>query len=203
MKHTGITAIIAGCVGSLFTAIPAAPAALMVSVDMDTATPGIQSSISVLPGAALSVDLWATVDAAGLSSFSISSVFDTTELSLNPPGGLAPFVAPMENNALGQVYSFNAGTFGAGPVSTSFVFGSISFTAPTPVTNGANDVSVGYFNAPGLVDDAFDNAGISLAPGTVFVGGKVDVIPEPSNALIGLSCLLCLGFLRSRTRRVV
>ena len=214
MKHTGISKIVAGCV-SLFTAITAAPAALLVSVDMDTGTPGIQSSISVLPGAAFSVDLWVTVDAAGLSSFSISSTFDTTELSLNPPGGpaasqpalpggLAPFTPPSENNGLGQVYSFNGGTFGTGPVSTSFIFGSISFTAPTPVTNGVDDVSVGYFNLPGAIDDAFNNASVSVAPGTVFTGGKVNIVPEPcSAALLILGACVSGALTRRRMRGAV
>ncbi len=209
MKHSIITKFAFGVV-SLFTAILPASAGLMVSVDMDTVTPGIQSSISVLPGAAFSVDLWATIDAAGISSFSISTTFDTTELSLSPPagpaasqpalpGGLAPFIAPVESNALGQVYSFNGGTLGLGPVSTSFIFGSIAFTAPTPVTNGIDDVNVGYFNLPGVIDDAFNNAGASLSGMTVFTGGLVNVVvPEPSGAAFLAVFLACASVSRRK-----
>lgn len=212
MKHLMITKIAVGVV-SVFTAIMPASAGLMVSVDMDTVTPGIQSSIGVLPGAAFSVDLWATIDADGISSFSISTTFDTTELSLNPPAGpaasqpalpgtLLPIVAPVESNALGQVYSFNGGTLGLGPVSTSFIFGRIAFTAPTPVTNGINDVNVGYFNLPGAIDDAFNNAGASLSGMTVFAGGLVNVVPEPSGAAFLVIFLACASVSRRKRRRM-
>jgi hypothetical protein len=184
---------------------------LAIQVDMDTSTPGIQSFISVAPGTAFSVDLWATVPATGLSSFSISTTFDTTELQLNPPAGpaasqpalpsgLAPFLAPVENNALGQVYSFNGGTLGLGPVSTSFIFGSIAFTAPTPVTNAINDVNVGYFNLPGVIDDSSNNAGASYSATTVFTGGRVDIVPEPTGiALLAGGMAMVMAARRRRT----
>lgn len=209
MKIKSIIKIVVGFV-SLFTATMVASAAVVVSVDMDTSTPGIiDSSISVAPGASLSVNLWLTVDASGLSSFSISALFDTGELSLNPPagpaasqpalpGGLINFPPiPAENNALGRVYSFQGGTFGTGPVSTSFIFGSIAFTAPTPLTDGLNDVSVGFFN--GGFDDIFNNAGVSVAPTTVFVGGKVNAVPEPASGALLVAGISTLS-LRRRHR---
>jgi hypothetical protein len=194
----------------IFTSVATAPAALVAFVDMDTVTPGIQSSISVAPGAMFSVDLWLTVDAGGLSSFSISAIFDTSELSLMPPGGgattqplmpggLLPLAAPMEVNPLGHVFSINGATFGAGPASVSFPFATISFVAPTPITDVLADLSLGYFNLPGAIDDAFDSGGTSIAATTTFSGGTVNVVPEPTSA----ACLLALaaGAFVSRRRR--
>lgn len=158
-------------------------ASVTVSVDMDPGTPGIQNSLQALPGQNLTVDLVIAVDAAGVSSYSISLNSDTVELSLNGapaaannsvlPGGLTSLAAPSESRALGQVHSFNGATLGIGPVSTSFVIGSIAFTAPMPATDSSLDLTPGFFQP--LIDGMFDNAGLPVTP--VFSGGTLDLSP--------------------------
>ena len=86
-------------------------------------------------------------------------------------------------------------------MSTSFILGSIAFSAPAPATDAVNDVNIGYFNLPGAIDDAFNNAGASISGTTVFSGGKVNVIPEPASiGLLGIGAVL---FASRRRQRVV
>ncbi len=209
MKQTMKTKVIA-CLVSLLTSITVAPAAVLVAVDMDTVTPGIQSTIIVAPGAIFSVNLLVTSDLAGVSSYGISALFDNTELTLNGvpdsaaateflPAGFAFNINAGVNSAsqaLGQVYTFDAATFGAGPVATMFAIGSISFVASAPVTNASLDVTPGLFNVG--FDGIFDNAGGDLGPGAVFVGGTVNVVPEPASAAL---LLAGAGVVALRNRR--
>lgn len=157
-------------------------AAVTISVDMDPATPGIQSTRTAAVGETLTIELVMTVDAAGVSSYGVSANFDNAELTLSgapattellPAGFTYNLNAGVnsESQALGQVRTFEAATLGTGPVSTSFVIGRISFTASAPVTDGTADVTLGFFNVG--VDGCFDNAGNAVAP--VFVSGKADL----------------------------
>ena len=211
MKQTMRTKVIASFV-SLLTAITVAPAAVLVSVDMDTVTPGIQSSITVAPAAIFSVNLVVTADAAGVSSYGISALFDNAELTLNgiPDSAAATELLPAgfafnlsvgvlsASQALGQVYTFDAATFAAGPVGTSFIIGSISFVATAPVTDAPLDVTPGLFNTG--FDGIFDNASGDLGPGAIFVGGRVNVVPEPGSAALLLAGAGAVA-LRGRRRR--
>ena len=181
-------------------------AAVVISVDMDPGTVGIQPVRVASAGDLFTADLIMTVGAEGVSSYSVSANFDIVELSLDGspaasypalPGGLSPGTAPVEDNALGKAWSFNAFTAGVGPSLTSFVFGSIKFKVVTPVTDLSEDVTPGFFNLPGALDSMFDNGGNPIAP--TFVGGTVNVVPEPAGMallLVGSGALL----LRRRNR---
>lgn len=160
-------------------------AAVVISVDMDTSLVGIQSVRLASAGDTFTAALVMTVGAEGVSSYSVSANFDTVELTLDGspaasypalPGGLSAGTAPVEDNALGKAWSFNAFTAGTGPSLTSFTFGLIKFKVVTPITDLSEDVTPGFFNLPGALDSMFDNAGLPIAP--TFVGGSVNV-PEP------------------------
>jgi hypothetical protein len=185
MKFIQTSKVIAGC-ATLFGCLSAASAAVTVSVDMDPATAGIQSSVPAVAGQPITVDIVMTVGAEGVSSCGISVNFDNAELSLNgapasaerlPAGFTTNLNAGVnsESQATGQVRTFEAVTLGNGPVNTSFVLGSISFTVPAPVTDGTADVTPGIFNAG--VDGCFDNAGVAVTP--AFVSGRVNLfVPQ-------------------------
>ncbi len=164
-------------------------AAIVVSVDMDTVTPGVQATRSAAINAIFTIGLVMTADAAGVSSYSVSVNFDNAELTLNgapastellPAGFTFNFNAGVssESQALGQVRSFEAATFGLGPVSSSFTIGTISFKATAPLTDAFLDVTPGLFNIG--IDGVFDNAGFDLSLGATFIGGAVMVVPEPT-----------------------
>lgn len=202
--------ILPKCAALLLACIGTGKAAVTVAVDMDPGTAGIQSSISVGVGAPVTVDLWMTADVAGVSSYSVSVAFDNSELTLlGAPASteLLPalftfnFTAGVasESQALGRVNSFEAATFGAGPVSSTFRIGSISFTATAPVTNGVLDVTPGLLNAG--IDGIFDNASGDLGPGAIFVGGLVNFVPEPSSrSILALSAAGLWAVRRRRPR---
>lgn len=182
----------------------AAPAFAQVtlSVDMDTITPGIQSTRSTLPP--FTAGLVMTVGPGGVSSYGISALFDNTELSLvgapastelQPlPGGFNFTVGvSSESQALGRVYTFEAATFGLGPVNTSFTIGTINFTGTALVNDGLPDITLGLYNFG--IDGLFDNAGNAVVP--VFADGFV--VPEPSTGTL-LVCGMATTWLVRRRR---
>jgi hypothetical protein len=75
---------------------------------------------------------------------------------------------------LGWVHSFNGATLGSGPVSTSFVIGSIDLKVSAPVGDGLTDVTPGLFNFG--IDGVFNNAGGAVTP--TFQSGLI-AVPEP------------------------
>ncbi len=177
-----------------FALVESALSVNMISVDMDPATPGIQSLRLASPGDTFTVDLVLTVDAAGVSCYAVSVRFDTGELSLNgspasvnlpPPlwGTLGPLI---ENNAAGEVSTFSGATPNPGPFSTSFTIGTINFTVVTPLDDALEDVSLGFFNP--TVDIFVDNSNISSVP--VFNGGFIAPLAVPDSgstlALLGI-----------------
>ena len=211
MKHRKTPKIVAGLT-ALFGGIATLPAAVLVSVDMDPLTVGIQDTLTVALNQIFSIDLVVTADADGLSSYGISALFDNAELTLNgvPDAAAATELLPSgftfnfgpgvssASQALGQVYTFEAATFGSGPVSSSFVIGSISFKATAPLTDGLLDVTPGLFNVG--VDGIFDNASGDKGPTATFAGGKVNVVPEPASAaLLAGGMAMMLGLRRRRS----
>lgn len=201
IRTSGFAAALAG----LLAWAASASAAVVISVDMDTSLAGIQPVRLASAGDTFTANLLMTVDAAGVSSYSISANFDTAELTLDGapaasypalPGGLSPGTAPVEDSALGKAWSFNAFTAGVGPSLATFVFGSIKFKVVTPTTDLLDDVTPGFFNLPGALDSFFDNAGNPVTP--TFVGGAVNAVPEPGTLLSIVGGTVALLFIRRR-----
>ena len=200
IKTRGLLLALAALLGG----VAGAGAAVVISVDMDPGTIGIQPVRLASAGDTFMVDLVMTVGLEGVSSYSVSANFDTVELTLDGspaasypalPGGLTPVAPPpLEDNALGRVWSFNAVTFGTGPSLTTFVFGSIKYKVVTPITDLSEDVTPGFFNLPGSIDSMFDNSGASVTP--TFVGGSVNGVPEPGSAALLLAGLGALSLVR-------
>jgi len=187
--------------------VTSANAGIVVSADMDPTTTGIQPLIYATAGQVIPVDIVVDVGQEGLSSYGVSIQFDTTELSLfgdspateSLPDGfgfvhLTPGVAELAEDiggGLGQVLTFEAATFGAGPTEGRFVVGTVNFLVDAPVDDGLFDVTPGLFNTG--IDGVFDNGGMSGEP--VFVPGSV--VPEPS-CLALLAAGVFPGLLRRR-----
>ena len=196
LKFTAGLLVGCGCVGP-------ALAQVTIDVDMDTITPGIQTTRSTL--GPFTAALVMTVGPGGVSSYGLSLLFDNTELSLvgvTPatellPAGFAFNITPgvaSFSQALGQVYTFEAATFGLGPASTSFTFGLINYTVTSIVNDGIADISPGLFNIG--IDGLFDNAGLPVVP-TLNPGF---VVPEPNAAALFL-CGTAAFWLLQRSRR--
>ena len=209
MKHRKIPKIVLGLT-ALFGGLATLPAAVMIEVDMDDITPGIQSTRSSL--APFTATLWMTADPAGVSSYSVSVLFDNTELMLDgspaateflPVGFTFNFTAGVAsesngitpNSPAGSVNSFEAATFGPGPVSSLFPIGTIKFKVLSIVNDGSPDVSIGLFNAG--ADGISDSVGGDLAPTAIYVAGRV--VPEPSSIALLLAGMGTLS-LRRRDR---
>jgi hypothetical protein len=182
-KATAALAVVFGCVTSGF-------ASASYSVDMDLSTPGIQNTRVASPGDVFTVGIVLSVDAAGVSSYGVSALFDTTVLMLNGvtpaannpslPGGLHSLAAPTWNNGLGWVHSFNGATLGLGPVSTNFLVGTINFNVLAAFESGSPTITLGFFNA--ALDGMFDNSGNPVTP--VFQSGTVVVSPPRLSVLL-------------------
>ena len=192
MNNLRISKLIAG-LAILGAGAGGLPAAVTVEVDMDTVTAGIQATRTAALNEVFTIALVMTADAAGVSSYGVSVNFDNVELTLNgAPASTETLPAGFtfngnagvnsESQALGQVRTFEAGTLGLGPVSSSFTIGTISFRATAPLTDVLLDVTPGLFNTG--FDGIFDNSGNDVGAGAIFVGGKVNLIPEPGTAVL-------------------
>ncbi len=194
----------------MFGGLATLPAAVMVEVDMDDITPGIQSTRS--SSSPFTATLWMTADASGVSSYAVSVLFDNTELMLDGGSAATEFLpagfafnfsigVASESNGItpnspaGSVNSFEAATFGPGPVSSLFPIGTIKFKVLSVVDDGSPDVSIGLFN--GGVDGISDSVGGDLAPTAIYVAGRV--VPEPGSVALLLAGAGALS-LRRRNR---
>jgi len=190
---------------------PWAVAQLVISVDMDTIAPGVQSVRTASPGDSFTVglvfDLSGTPD--GLSSYGVSVQFNNIELNLDgSPAATEALPAGFDGNitagvsgeansiggGLGQVSTFESIAFGLGPTTGTFSAGTIAYKVLSPISAAGIDITPGLFNAG--VDGLFDNGSLAIASIT-FNGGMV--VPEPSIYAIATGGLL-LGWAMLRRR---
>ncbi len=151
--------------------VAAAPGAITISVDMDPATPGIQSIRAASTGDTFTAGIVMSVDSAGVSSYGISVLFDSTELMLNgSPAATELLPTNLTYNlstgvaleSSSNVYTFEAVTLGTGPMNTNFLIGTIAFRIKTPTNDNLPDMTLGLYNTG--VDGVYDNAGNAVAP---------------------------------------
>ena len=186
----------------------------IVSVDMDTSTVGIQSTRTAVSGEVFPVHIYLTADAAGIQAYGVSVRSDNAELTITgapvepvPTGfagplGLGTLTTFNVVAGLDQVASFDSVTFPpgvSGPVSTSFVISTITYTVGIVANDGVADVIPGFF-AP-VVDGLLDNAAVDISGPTVINPGYV--VPEPGEtaAVLGGVALLAGIAIRRRKHR--
>lgn len=189
--------------------------AIVLRVDMDPATPGIQDNIVATPGTTLTTGLFMELTApTSLAVYNFSVQFDTNELTFQSRSetpevltGLSELDATNPNNiSTGRLFRFDGGTFSAaggptgpfGPVKV----GEINFLASTPLGT-ATDIDV----IPGLFepsfDSFFDNPGAEVTSQVTFFGGSVSlaVIPEPTSmGLVFIGCAVASFAARRRIK---
>ncbi len=183
------------------------------------------SAFSATNGSSFSVDIVANMESAAdtLSAYSISVQFDSIELDMISAAEFLPvgfqfnlndgvfnnsdpdpanhfgFFSENIGGGIGQVSSFEAGTFGNGPSApTSFRVGSIEFRA-VAVNGGTADIdlSLGFFLTG--IDIAIASDGITPITPSFRSAGVINAVPEPSGlALAGLVCGLTVGGRRRR-----
>jgi hypothetical protein len=184
--------------------------AIVLSVDMDLVTPGIQSNIEASPGATVTAGLMIELTApTSLAVYNFSVEFDRNELTFQSRSetpdaltGLSELDATNGNNiSTGQLFRFDGGTFAAtggptGPFGPVRV-GQVAFLVSTP-TGSATDIDVRPGRFEPLFDTFFDNLGSEVTAQVTFVGGSVTAIPEPTSlGLVAIGCtIMSLGWRR-------
>lgn len=183
--------------------------AIVISVDMDAATPGIQSNFEGIAGSTLTAGLWMELtDSTSIATYNFSVEYDTTELTFQSRSetpanltGLSELDASNPvNTATGRLLRFDGTTFGNGPVAPfgPVKIGEIVFSTLTPSGGAADfDVTPGRFEP--IFDMFFDNASGDVTNAVTFNGGSFSAVavPEPTSiSLVGLA--LFTGAFRRR-----
>jgi hypothetical protein len=117
----------------LIARAPSASATLLVSVDMDPITPGIQSSLSVMTGNPFAIDVVVTGDG--------QTVFDTAifQVNFNNAGPVTSQTGPITAGSLAALTPFVIDVFGGIPV-----------VPGDPLTTNPSPPDPGYASASGL-----------------------------------------------------
>ncbi len=190
-------------------------AELMLGVDLDAATPGIQASRVFASGDTFTANLVLNLTGStSLSAYQFSIGFDRTEISFVSRTETAPagfgFVETDTTNpnnlgtpgSEGRLFRFGADT-GAGPLAPAgpFVVATATFTVNQAV-GGPSDIDIFPIRLDSQGDDFLLNTTFLPLPDTqlVFSGASIAVaaIPEPTSmTLLGLA-IASGAFLRRR-----
>jgi hypothetical protein len=184
---------------------------IIISVDMDAATPGIQSVLEGTPGTTITAGLWMQLTGStSIATYNFSVEYDRTELTfqsrIETPNALTGLSEldpsnPVESN-IGRLRRFDGGTFASGPVAPfgPVKIGEIVFSTLVPSGEAADfDVTPGRFEP--LFDTFFDNGFNEVTSLVTFVPGSFTAIaiPEPTSmTLLGLA-IASGAFVRRRT----
>ncbi len=193
-----------------FLALALAPlsarSAPLLAIDVDPATPGVQSSIDLAPGAVFGVDILISgVDAASsVNGFEFDLDFASSVLSATSvtDGGflLAPLFA-FETNLAAPDVNFAEVTLGSGGAVGSGVLARIVFEAVGLGTSALtlNDVILSHVVRPGVAMaipiEGISNASVTVRP----AGGQA--VPETGGALLFAVGFTIAGFAIRRSRR--
>lgn len=192
------------------TLLPAVgKSAIIVSVDMDSATPGIQNTIESAPGSTITAGLFMELTGqTTIATYNFSVQYDTSELSLvsraETPSALTGLTEldasnPNQTNN-GLLLRFDGTTFGNGPAAPfgPVRIGEVVFNALNP-TGGAADIDITAGRFEPAFDLFFEN-NFNEVTNVTFVGGSVTTaIPEPSSILL-LSLVGTCGAIYRRRR---
>lgn len=196
--------------GVLTTALsPSMYADVMLSIDYDAVTPGIQNSITVNPGQAVSAGVVLELTGAtSLSAYQFTIEFDRDELqftsrSETPPAGfgfLETDTSNVNNLAIGQLYRFGADT-GNGPTAPAgpFTVAQLQFIALAPIGD-LSDFDIRPLRLASQGDDFLVNTTFATIPDSqlIFTGASVvTAIPEPGSLFL----LLGAGVATFKSRR--
>jgi PEP-CTERM motif len=177
--------------------------AIVLRVDMDLDTPGIQPNLVGSEGSTVTAGLFMELTGnTSVATFNYSVQFDTNELlfvsrSETPDvlTGLSELDASNPNNSpAGILRRFDGGTFASGPVGPfgPVKIGQLVFTAIAPSgTLSDIDILPGRFEP--LFDSFFDNGFNEVTSQVTFFGGSFSpsVIPEPTSmGLVMVGCAI-------------
>jgi len=185
-------------------------AALIVSIDFDTATPGIQSTNAtpVTVGSSITANLFMDMTAPttlGIYTYSVSfgnglSLTGRTESAF---GTLVPSdnTNPI-NNTTGRAFRFDGSDFGGGRTEPLGAFiGTLTFQV-LGETN--TQILPGLFDpeSAGGADSFYNAAGVDITNTVTFSGGSVNVtaVPEPSTVAL-ITVIGAVGVAVRRFRR--
>jgi hypothetical protein len=199
MEHTMKSVVgLAACVLSSVLIVPEAVAVPIVSIDTDPATPGIQSSLSILLGNPFTVDVVITGVEAGapLNGFQFDLLFDPIVLGASSvaSGGFLPAPSLVLVADLAQPdVNYAEASLGGGGVGQG-VLASASFdtlSVGTRALDLTNLILASLVPPGGEISALVNDGSVTVTSG--------QVIPEPSTVLllgIGMASLILTSIRR-------
>ncbi len=188
---------------------PTASAGIVLSVDLDPLTAGIQSSRAYGAGNTVQANFVLELTApTRISAYNFSVRFDTSELAFvsraEAPGTIAGW-SEIRLNSMGSSNGLQIEFDAQGPTLTGpqgpFVVASAIFTAVAPSGSaGELDIEVGPFNPTGGIDGFIDETFVTFVPNDQinYQSASVNVVPEPSSMMLGMFALVCCIAYRAR-----
>ncbi len=190
----------------------ALPVIDVVFVQQNGAALAPTPAVAANPGDQLSAQVRLHADSAGVSSYSISLVFDPDlgneldllsvnelppvefEIDLDPG---APFSQESTGLQEGRIQSLVAASLGPGVAEGLYILASLEFLVTGNVSSDSIDVFPGLFASS--VDGLFASDGSDLAPFVAYQGVSVNLVPEPGTGALLMLGLVLLAPFRART----